>query len=176
MLGHPAPERGEALVGEQELPEGGQRPARIDLATLLEDVAVAIVVIAGRAGLGEHIRDVVRRRIPIKRRAESIQTRAHTVRRTLCTTSLELPLTLFLSLLFCLLVSVDVQYLKERRKAPRVRLTIAGRPIHEITLPSGGVQCFRGERDREKALREVCKMKGGEAHKRKRGRGKGRER
>lgn len=69
VLGHPSAERGEALVRQEELPEGRQWPVRIDLAAPLEDVAVAVVVVARRAGLGEHVRDVVGRRVPVERRA-----------------------------------------------------------------------------------------------------------
>lgn len=69
VLVDPPPEGSEVLVGQEELPEGGEGPARVDLPALLEHVAVADVVVAGRAGLGEHVRDVVRRRVPIERRA-----------------------------------------------------------------------------------------------------------
>lgn len=68
MVLEPALEGGDALVGEEEAPQGGEGAGRVDFAAPLEHVAVAVVVVARGAGLGVGVGHVVGRRVPLERR------------------------------------------------------------------------------------------------------------
>lgn len=74
VLHAPHAEPLETLLGQQNLPQCGQRSGRIHIAALLEHITVAVVLVARRARLREHIGHIVRSHVPVER------TLAHAVR------------------------------------------------------------------------------------------------